>query len=286
MDIAQKRCLIASTAMHGFLFLLLVFGSAFFVAHQKPLDYSNLRVIPSRFVDGPAGGGGIPNLPDTNEKQKGDPNAEQTVQTKPKPPRPDPPVRTVEPKPVEAVKPTTPTVPNLNLKPVTRKNPPDKSKAEAVDLKPTKNSAKSTSKADNARAAREAGAKLAQQLAKTKEGLQRGSAKGTAVNVHGEGGEAYAPYSHLVKEIYDDAWVVALDLSLDSGVAVVKVTIARDGRVIRAVISERSGQRALDVSVQQALDKVTKLPPFPEAVKDDQRTFIIKFDLEGKRSEA
>ena len=101
----------------------------------------------------------------------------------------------------------------------------------------------------------------------------------------GPGGEAFADYAHYVKEMYDDAWVVPPDLSVDSGAAVVKITVARDGRIVRAVIVDPSGQRGLDLSVQRALDQVKKLPPFPADVKDEQRTFIIKFDLEAKRSE-
>jgi len=264
----------ASVGMHGFLALVLVFGSAFFVAHQPPRDYSSLRVIPSRFVDGLSGGGGNPKLPDTNEKQKGDPNAQPAqADTKPKPKPPEP-IQKPDVKPPEPKAVKDPFI----LKPVVRKAT-DKPKDDTADVKPVRN-AKAEAKA------RAAGAKIAQQLAKTKEGLQRGFAQGTAVDVGGPGGEAYADYAHYVKEIYDDAWIVLPDLALDSGAAVVKVTIARDGHVVRAVIVDRSGQRSLDLSVQRALDKVTKLPPFPAEVKDEERTFTIKFDLEAKRSEA
>ena len=272
----QKRCLIASAAMHGFLALVLVFGSAFFVAHQPPRDYSNLRVIPSRFLDGLSGGGGNPKLPDTNEKQKGDPNAQPAqTDTKPKPKPPEP-VQKPDVKPPEPKVIKEPIV----LKPVVRKTT-DKPKTDETEAKPARN-AKAEAKA------RAAGAKIAQQLAKTKEGLQqqRGFLQGTAINVFGPGGEAFADYAHYVKEMYDDAWVVPPDLSVDSGAAVVKITVARDGRIVRAVIIDPSGQRGLDLSVQRALDKVTKLPAFPADVKDEQRTFTIKFDLEAKRSEA
>ena len=166
------------------------------------------------------------------------------------------------------------------LKPVVRKTT-EKPKTDETEAKPARN-AKAEAKA------RAAGAKIAQQLAKTKEGLQqqRGFLQGTAINVFGPGGEAFADYAHYVKEMYDDAWVVPPDLSVDSGAAVVKITVARDGRIVRAVIIDPSGQRGLDLSVQRALDKVTKLPAFPADVKDEQRTFTIKFDLEAKRSEA
>src|SRR3954452_20491854 len=104
VDTIQKRCFMGAVGFHGLLFLILVFGSAFFVAHQKP-DYSaSIKVIPSRFVEGLSGGGGNPDIPVTNEQKKGDPNAEAELKPKPIQPTPKPPpeVKKVEtPKPVE-----------------------------------------------------------------------------------------------------------------------------------------------------------------------------------------
>ena len=72
MDRTQKKCLVGSTLFHGFLLLLLVFGSAFFVAKEKPLNLPRINVVPSRLVeDALAGGGGNPNLPRTDDQQKG-----------------------------------------------------------------------------------------------------------------------------------------------------------------------------------------------------------------------
>jgi len=227
--------------------------------------------------------GGDPNLPKTNEQKMGDPNAKPpqppTPQVKPvlpKPPEPkavEPPVKPAVTKPKD----------QLDLKPAVRKS---NTKPETANIKPTKSTAKETAKSKADADARAAGAKLAQQIAKAKEGLQRGFSQGTAINVWGEGGPAYADYAQTVKSIYDDAWIVLPDISLDAGMAVVKVTVARDGRVVRATIIDRSGQRALDLSVQQALDRVTRLPSFPAEAKDDQRTFTIEFDLKAKRSAA
>src|SRR2546430_6254434 len=134
MDTLQKRCFMASIGMHGFLALVLVFGSAIFVAHQPPRDYSSLHVIPSRFVDGLSGGGGNPKLPDTNEKQKGDPNAEPTqAETKPKPKPPEP-IQKPEAKPPEPKAIKEP----INLKPVVRKAT-EKPKDDTADVKPVRN---------------------------------------------------------------------------------------------------------------------------------------------------
>ena len=281
----QKRCLVTSLAAHGFLFLVVLFGAAFFVSHKPPpLDPSTLRVVPQRFLDGFSGGGGNPNLPMTSEQKKGDPNAKPEV--KPSTPKPTPvePRRTeprVEPKPTPQ-----PTQPQPNrmpkdpmLKPVTRTKTPVKSESTET----SKPSAKAKAEND-ARATREAADRLAKQIGKAMEGMQQGFHQGTAVDVGGPGGVAFGDYGQFVKQIYDDAWVTA-DISSadDNSAALVKVTVARDGRIIRAVIAERSGDRALDQSVQRALEKVTKLPPFPEETKDQQRTFTIRFSLKAKR---
>ena len=301
MSQIQKRCLLGSIGLHGLLFAVLIFGSAFFVAHQPARDYSTLKVIPSRFVEGLSGGGGNPDLPETNEQKKGDPNAETPPPTeKPKPPtpvkppdpKPEPVVKKPDPKPVETVKPPV-VKPRevVDLKPVVRKT--DKTRLEPADAKPTKSAreaAKAKAEAEAAaradRQARDAASKLASRLDKSVAGLSRGFAQGTAVDVSGPGGEAYADYAQFVKQVYDDAWNVLPDLTAEEGAAMVKVTIGRDGRVIRAVIIDRSGQRSLDLSVQQALDKVKKLPPFPADVKDEQRSFTIEFNLKAKRSAA
>src|SRR3954465_5475433 len=129
MSTTQKRYLMGSLGFHGFLFFVLVFGSAFFVSRQPVRDYAMLKVIPSRFVEGLSGGGGNPNIPVSNEQKKGDPNAETEAKPKPtpvKPPEPKPeppPVQKVETKP-EPVKP----------EPV---KPPVTKPKETFDLKPT-----------------------------------------------------------------------------------------------------------------------------------------------------
>jgi len=284
--------------IHGFLLLIFLFGSAFFPARKPEVDpYPMMRVVPDFFKDGKSGGGGDPSVPLTNDKKKGDPNAANTpkpVETKVAPPTPAPPAPKPEVKlPPETKKEpkadpikTAPPVPKiakdpLDLKPVVRKNTAEseaKAKAAAAKVKAEADAAKAD------REFREAGKKLAQQVGKMADGLQRGFSQGTAIKVGGDGGAAYGDYSHYVKEIYDDAWNVGQDFALDNGVATVKVTIARDGHVVRAVIVDRSGNRPMDLSVQRALDKVTKLPPFPAEIKEEQRTFTIEFNLRAKRS--
>src|SRR5439155_20488124 len=97
------------------------------------------------------------------------------------------------------------------------------------------------------------------------------------------GGAAYDNYYQVVKPIYDRAWIDTEDVSDDDATVQVKVIIARDGRVISDAIVKRSGVPALDESIQNALDRVRQLPPFPEGAKEAERIFIINFNLKAKR---
>jgi TonB family protein len=106
---------------------------------------------------------------------------------------------------------------------------------------------------------------------------------GTAVEVFGTGGEAYANYLQFVKTVYDEAWLVTPDLVNDDAAALVRVTIARSGHVVSSEIIRRSGNSTLDKSVQRALDKVKFVAPFPEKAREAERTFTIEFNLTTKR---
>src|SRR2546428_4252712 len=96
----EKKCLIASTGMHLFLLLLLVFGSAFFVSKERPPTNPRVKIYPSRIVEAAlAGGGGNPRITPSDDVQKGVPNPAAPVLTTPpaKPQtRPAPPEAKVE----------------------------------------------------------------------------------------------------------------------------------------------------------------------------------------------
>ena len=103
------------------------------------------------------------------------------------------------------------------------------------------------------------------------------------MDVGGPGGEAYANYGAFVQSAFDDAWRIIQDLSDDNSVAIIRVRIARSGRVIEARFLERSPNAAMNKSVQRAMDAVRQLPPFPEFIKDAERSFTIEFNLKAKR---
>ncbi len=305
MDRLQKKCFLASTALHGFMMLLIIVGTAFLPNSNPTKDLPTVRVVPTRLIDQAlSGGGGNPNIAPSDAQQKGTTLVPPTPAPVPAPPQPTTPPRPAPPAPptprVEAKKPEpkraearkpepmppvkpNPARPNAANKPAPARPAP-------IDLKPVvRNSAdKQLAKAEAEAREREAAAQaatrqLAKQMGRTIATLSAGFEQGTAVEVSGPGGEAYASYVAFVRAAYDDAWVVSQDLANDDSVALVTIVIARNGRVLRAEISRRSGNTALNRSVQRALDKVKSLPPFPETAREEQRTFTIEFNLKARR---
>jgi TonB family protein len=305
MNRFQKKCLVASTGLHGFLLLLIVFGSAFFTSTEKPPQPLRINQYPTHLLDNAlAGGGGNPNLARTDDRVRGDtlvpqPTAQAATPTppqprppEPQPPRPKPEAKRPEPKQVEpppkAVKATEP----VKLTPV--KTPEAKPRIDLNELKPLARTETDKNKARQEAESREAARqqriadaqrqKLAQQIGKAADAMRLGFKSGTEVDVGGPGGAAYADYGAFVKAVYEDAWTVIQDLDDEEAVAAVRVTIARDGRVLSASIVQRSKSASLNKSVQRALDSVKRIPrPFPDSSKDSERTFNIKFNLKSKQ---
>jgi periplasmic protein TonB len=272
MDRLQKKCFIASCGMHGVLFLVVLFGAAFFTA-EKPPPVGTLTMIPTKFFDNmPPGGGGNPNIPRTDARIKG-----ETLE--PVPPKPPQPVKTEVPKPKVEPKPD-----------VAKAEPPPKTipKQAPIELRPVSKIANATKPKTDPKAKAQADAKAAQkELAKAigqvRENMRQGFTSGTAVEVSGPGGEAYASYRSFVFAAYDNAWTIHPDVANDESAVLTKIVVHRTGRIISAEIVRRSGNVAIDKSVQRALDTVRSLPPFPEAARDQERTFTIEFNLKAKR---
>jgi TonB family protein len=304
MNRFQKKCLVASAGFHGFLVLLLVFGSAFFVTKEKPTT-QRLNVVPTRLIENAlAGGGGNPNLPQTEDRQKGDtllpqPAAAQPPpqpappQPKPPQPQPKPEAKKAEPKKPDLPAPKPPKATDVEkLKPVD-KIPEAKPRIDLNELKPIARTDTDKRKAQKEAEARETARqqkivdaqrqKVADQIGIAADAMRRGFSGGTKVEVGGPGGEAYANYGSLVQAAYEDAWKIIQDLSDDDSIAVVRVTIARDGRVVGARFTEKSKSASMNKSVQRALDAVKRLPPFPDFIKDSERSFTIEFNLKAKR---
>src|SRR6185295_6948247 len=111
MNRLQKKCLLASLALHALLCVILLVGPAFLLSNHKGVDQPTLEVIPAKIVDSLFSGGGNPkaNPPVAQKVEEPPPPAQQT-ETRPPEPTPKPPQikeRVAdEPKPtVEKIKP-------------------------------------------------------------------------------------------------------------------------------------------------------------------------------------
>ncbi len=272
MDRVQKKCLIASGTTHGLLLLVVVFGAAFFIPEKKNPPVAMLTMVPSKLIDGAlSGGGGNPKIAPSEAKIQG-----ETLN--PVPPQPQP-VKP-QPKPVEVPKPAP-------QKTEIPKDPPKTApKQPAIELTRIDKSATAKPKTQNdkPKVDPKAGQKeLAKQLGKIRENMRQGFTSGTAVEVSGPGGEAYASYRSFVFAAYDNAWQVQPDIANEESVVVARVVIHRSGKVLSAEVTQRSGNSLIDKSVRRALDAVTSLPRFPEGARDQERTFVIEFSLKAKR---
>ncbi len=298
MSQLERKCFAASTGSHLLLVCLVVFGSAFFVSKRDttPTQYPKMRVVPTKMIDAAlSGGGGDPTVKPSDELQKGAPDATPKPQPEPTKVTPQP----VPPQPEPAPQPPQTTVkkPTLPLVETKRAPKPEtKSRADTIlaDLKPTKRNDADKRKAQEKAAAearersdrewKSQNQKIARQIGSAVGELAQGFEKGTVVKAYGPGGEAYANYADWVHQVYDDAWIMSDMLSDEEMHVEVRVVIHRSGRVIDARIEKKSGNSALDRSVQSAIDKVRTIKPFPEGSLDQQRTFIINFVPKFKRS--
>lgn len=313
----QTQCLAGSFALHGLLFVLLVAGSGFLSPHHEP-DWQSLPVvdfIPTRLIEANEAGGGDPQggAPAPRPAPRTPVTPPVTTPTPPAPapvPTPAPPVRTVEksapPEPVTKPAPKVPPKPvPVDPSPITDAT----ARKAAPKPKPKVEINKTMVTRDN-RAAEEARKRAAEQ-AEAAEAAEAARALAAARQVRagqfnhalgklqsdlsgrsvvavpygpGGGGETYAGYGLYVRMIYQRAWRPPTEVPDNSSVVTARVVIAKDGRIMSADIVGKSGVSALDRSVAAALGRVTTIGrPFPEGSTDEQKTFLIDFDLQAKR---
>lgn len=314
MDRLQKKCFIVTATTHGLLVGVLLFGSALMPARENENNVKLLTAFDPTKVTDALSSGGDPNVRVPEAAQTPTPKPPQPEQT-PEPPKPAPPVTKPPPKPEpQEIKPVEPPkvihpeklndIPKpIEEKPKNRLRPEDLTPIE----KPSRNKIKPNLKEvtrkpdDRATAAREA-AVAAQQAADAKaRARQRREAKLFASAIEnlghnlstktlvamspgpGGGGEVSANYRDVIASKYYNAWVVPTSLDEDAPNVVAKVTISRNGDVVNARIIKRSGNSAMDRSVQNALETVTFIEPFPEGSHDQERTVTIEFNLQAKR---
>ncbi len=304
----EKKCLVGAAGLHGLLLGIVLVGSAFQSAPPKT-EVPILNIISANVLDRAGAGGGAPQMTATQQPQPTPPK-EQVAPPKVQEPTPEKP-------PKEVVK--TETVPEPPKKVIKHRAPePDLTDLHPIEsptakihiAKPkklrsaddivadishstpikTKRQQRAKQQADEEasaiaynnsvkRALNKIGSEAAHTIGSKTSGL-------TVMPKLGEGGgsEAYAGYESVVGSIYYRAWVPPEGVSDSTSDTEVEIVVSKDGTIISAKVTSGSGRSSMDRSVRNVLDKVKKLPPFPESAQDSRRTFQIVFNLKAKLS--
>jgi len=282
----QKKRLIAAAGAH-LLVVVTLLCSGFITSKPKVDDSQVLTVIPANVMD---------NVLNSGAKSAPTPPPTPVVPPVEPTPTPTPPTPVIEPvKPVEPVQPPEKIQPE-ELKPVERPEieiPKPKKHEIKVDLtkvtrdtKQVKDDTAATEAAAAAKAERQEKRLRDQRLKAIRDAarsIQENSSSATTVEMPGSSSVSYANYASVLKSIYEREWRTPDNASDDTANTQVSVTISRDGSVISSRIITPSGDSAVDGSVQQTLDRVTFIAPFPEGSTENQKTFVITFNLKLKR---
>ena len=246
MSRLKRSCVVGSVVFHALILAMLVLGPMLLAKREEKVRVIDL--IPSAVIDkllAPA----TPATPAAPAPPKPKQPEQKKVQPKPKPkpvpPKPKP--KKITPKPKPKPKPKI----RVNLNSNVRK--PDAQK-------------------DAAKRARQAEAKRQTALNK----LQAKLSGRTSVNVP-IGRYASANYESLIRKKYMDATIHPGAIGGDP-VVKVRLVIARNGTVLSARVTGKSGVASWDRSVQKVLDRVKFIKPFPEAMKGSQQTFSLNFN--------
>jgi TonB family protein len=285
MNRLQKKCVIFSVGLHVLLISILLFGAAFLASEPKSESSVLLKAFDPNLIEAITKGG--------------NPNVTVAPPTHIAPPAPLEPVHVDAPKLVEPPK-ARPVVqekvepPEPVTKPKFSDDEPKPTRSKEVlsadELKltkprvskPVRNRDAADSRAKEYADARRA----AQSVERSVRNLSKELSTSTAVELPGPGGGGplSAAYSDIVASTYNAAWSSPPGLNDDLAKVTVSVTIASDGRVVIGRITKPSGNAAMDNSIQNMLDIVTRIPqPFPEGSGNEERTFKITLSLRAKR---
>jgi len=292
MNRTQKKCVIAAAGMHLLLVVILIVGPAFLSSSSKQDNLDVINFIPANLIDKPFSGGGEKNPTPAATVPPAPQQATVTPTPQPKvdvtPPAP-------VPKPTEQPKIDQPVAQKDVPKPTPKPDPdalttkPAKAKPQVSTTLVTRKPSSTPTKSNDDTAAAAAAKQRASDIAKAARSLRQGLSSSTAIDTpagFGGGGEAYASYAQVVKSIYDKVWIEPSDTASDDAITKATVTIANDGTVISASITQPSGDTQADASVQRALDHVAFVAPFPASMTEKQHTFIINFSLKAKKLSA
>jgi TonB family protein len=289
----QKKCFLVSAGMHGLLGVVL-FGTAAFRDKPAPKDIPILTMIPSRILDEAGAGGGSPApaaaAPQPAAQPVQPPQPAPAVVRTPQPvapPQPAEPIERPQPREVEREP-----APEHSTERETEAKPVHKAHEIHVDYTPAstlthRKRAKASETEEAEYSSSSESKRLRRQITASLDalasGVQSSGAQRTVVDMPGQGGgEAFAGYETVIYNAYYHAWITPDSVVDRLGATDVKIVVARDGTIISAEIINRSGDPALDRSVERALRTVTKLPPFPTSARDEERSFLLRFNLEAK----
>lgn len=286
----HKKCFIASSGLHVLLVLILVACPAFLASNPKQSDVQPITFFPDILLDTPfASAGGSP-----GSRPPAPTPAPPPPLTRPTPPAPEERPAPQREQPKEPIKEVTPPKTDVESVEITKEPARKKPQITTVAIKKpssSKSASKDISTADSEeRQQRERAQRLLGQFDRTLGNIKSGTGSVTPIEEgfgSGASGPSYASYSSFVRLIYQRAWVMPEDASDDDATVEATVTIASDGTVTAKKITRRSGDAAMDASVQRTLDRVSTIGrPFPDGAKDKERTYIIPFNLKIKRGTA
>jgi protein TonB len=271
-----KKCFFLSVGLHVLLVAVLILGAAFLVTQPEKVPAVLSMIAPSELenlLNPPAPSQTKPNI--------NQPSAVRHTQVTP----PRPPMKPiVQPPRVTPPKPPRVTPPKVKPTPRPKKPTPKKTKPENTAKTPSQIRVNIGNPKNHTNKTRSTPSRPLNPAVNSKDvnialkGLNNLSAK-IKVQVSGSNRAAFATYAQHVVAVYRRAWQPLIPKNLArTRIAEVSVTIDRTGRVIRARITRRTGDAALDKSVQRALDKVRSVgKSFPSGSRDPQRTFILDF---------
>jgi TonB family protein len=279
MNRLQKKCLIVSSALHVLLLGIILFGAALMPQKQAPPVKLLTMVDLSRLTDSASTPGGAPG---------GTPPSPEPPKPEVTPPAPPPAV----PQPVSVPKPPEVKVPQPKPPTPIKKTEPPKDAPPAKDeftpvkrttpKPPIRNTDNDQAEADAKRLA-DNQKRIAVALNTGAKNLNNNLNPGANVDLRpGDGGEGASNYRDAVYTIYYNAWVQPTSLTDGNVKVLASVTISRDGLVKAHHITKSSGNPVMDKSVQNALDGVNFIAPFPAGSRDPERTFILEFKPETK----
>jgi len=316
MSRTDLKCVAASSSLHLLLVLVLFVGPAFVSPkppQEPPLqDNEILDFVPLITTDEQISGGGNPKAnpppaiapikeparapepapkePETKPEPKPEPKHEVKVPKAKREPEPEPePVKKSEPKlDPDALEPAKkkPRRPEISTEIVTRKNnKADEARKKALEREREAERERVAEEERQYSMAVDSRRRLANTFNMAANNLAEGMSSGTSIELRGPGGGGvpYANFLQAVKSIYARNWHVPDGVTDDNATATADVTIARDGKVVTAKITVRSGNAEVDKSVQRTLDRVDYAAPLPQNASEDRRTVSIKFNVRARR---